>query len=226
METFTDALLLKTGVYKDLTDEEFASLFAAGSKQTYKKGEIILKQGMRMTWLVYLTRGLVKFHYDDQNEKALILTIDKAPTLLGLANILNEDINVFSIYAIEDCEGYLIDVNRIKLLFLNNRMFMLNVLKMSTIMFRKSIFNFISLAHKQVNGRIADVLLYLAQHIYEQTSFTLSLSREEIAQFAGCSKENVIHTLRKFHHEGIIAIEGKSIQVLDLAKLQHISKVG
>jgi len=100
------------------------------------------------------------------------------------------------------------------------------MLQFITDVFRSSIFNFISLAHKQVNGRIADILLFLSQNIYMSNEFVLSLSRQEFAEFAGCSKENVIHTLRKFHNEGLIKVEGKKILLNDPERLQKISKHG
>lgn len=215
----------RTNLCKGLPSNDFQNLFESTTRIGYKKGEIILKQGIKTKHLVYLTKGLVKFYYDDKG-KGLIITIDKAPTLLGLANILNEDINVFSIYALEDCTGCLIDLTKFKILLLNNRQFMLNIMSTSTDMFRKSIFNFISIAHKQVNGRVADILLYLSKYIYQDNTFVLSLSRQELAEYAGCSKENIIHTLRNFHADGIINISGKNIQILSFDRLENISKVG
>lgn len=206
--------------------DDFDFLFQSAIQQSYKQGEMILKQGMKANYLVYLSKGIVKFNFENENGKNLILTISKAPTLLGLANILNEDVNIFSIVALVECEGCLIDVNKLKILALNNRMFMMNILKMSTGLFRNSIFNFISLAHKQVHGRIADIFIYLSKNIYEENSFVLSLSRQELAEFAGCSKENVIHTLRKFDADGIIKVSGKKIEIIDLERLQKIGKTG
>ena len=180
---------------------------------------------MKTNHLVYLTKGIVKFYYEENN-KGLIITIDKAPTLLGLANILNEDINVVSIIAIEDCTGCLIDMKKFKLMLIKERNMMLNIMSESTKMFRKSIFNFMSLAHKQSNGRIADILIYLSENIYESTSFTLTISRQELAEFAGCSKELIIHTLQNFSTEGIINVNSKKIEILDISRLHNISKIG
>lgn len=220
------ACLFKTTCNQTISQDDFNFLFQSTVQQTYKQGEIILKQGMKANHLVYLLDGIVKFNYEDENKKNLILTISKAPTLLGLANVLNEDVNVFSIIAIEECRGCLIDLNKLKVLALNNRLFMLNILKMSTGLFRNSIFNFISLAHKQVNGRIADILISLSQMVYHSNSFILSVSRQELAEYAGCSKENVIHTLRNFDADGIIKISGKKVEIVDLERLKKISKAG
>ena len=93
-------------------------------------------------------------------------------------------------------------------------------------MFKKSVINFISLAHKQKEGRIADIFLYLTAEVYHNSSLTLSLTRKEIAEFTGCSTENVIMTLSKWQNEEIIAIEGKIIEIREIDKLKYISKIG
>jgi CRP-like cAMP-binding protein len=205
--------------------EENNFLFLNPIQQSYKKGEVIMKQGMKTNHLIYLHKGIVKFTYEDNNNKSLILAITKAPTLLGLANVLNEDINVFSILAIEECSGCLIDLNRLKMLMMSNRMFMLNIMKMSTGMFRKSIVKIISMAHKQTVGRIAEILIDLSNNVYQNDAFILSVSRQEFAEYAGCSKVNVIHTLQHFAAEGIIKVSGKKIEILNPERLMKISKI-
>ncbi len=227
LTTYCDACIFKSTICKGagVEQESNGGLFELTRQNTYKKGEVIFKQGAKTNNLIFLTQGLVKFEYDN-NGKVLIITIDKAKTLLGLANILNEDINLFSIVAIEECKGCIIDIMKFKLQIMNNRMFMFEIMSISTQMFRKSIFNFISIAHKQSNGRVADILLYLSENIYQAQSFTLNLSRQELADFAGCSKELVIHTLQNFSNEGIINVSGKHIEILDIKKLHTISKVG
>jgi CRP/FNR family transcriptional regulator len=117
-------------------------------------------------------------------------------------------------------------VPTLKEIALSNPRYMMKLLEIITGMFKTSILNFISLAHKQVNGKVADVIIYLSRSIYKSDSFTLSLSRKELSEFAGCSTENVIHTLTKFHREGILSVSGKQIEIKDFDRLEKISKVG
>ena len=92
--------------------------------------------------------------------------------------------------------------------------------------FRSSIFNFISLAHNHVYGRIADILVFLWENVYMNSEYDFTLSRKEIAEFAACSHENVISVLSGYNKEGLIAFEGKKIIIKDLNKLKEISKNG
>ena len=93
-------------------------------------------------------------------------------------------------------------------------------------MFKRAILNFISVANKQKEARIADVFIYLSEEIYFGTSFKLSLTRKEIAEFACCSVENIIMTLSKWQQEGIVTIIGKNFEIKNMDKLRYISKVG
>ncbi len=40
------------------------------------------------------------------------------------------------------------------------------------------------------------------------------------------STENIINTLRKFDHDGIIRINGKAIEILDEKELQLVCRMG
>jgi CRP/FNR family transcriptional regulator, polysaccharide utilization system transcription regulator len=221
-----DTCLFKIISCQYINQEEFLKLQNSSIQLRFKKGEAIMKQGANASHLVFLQKGIVKFSLEDEMGKNLILTITSSPALLGGANIFNQGMNIFSVYAVEDCEGCLIDIQLLKEIALSNTLFLMKLLELVTGMFKTSIFNFISLAHKQVNGRIADVMMYLSTSVYKSPSFTLSLSRKELAEFAGCSTENVIHTLSRFNREGILSVEGKKIIIHDMDQLMRISKVG
>ena len=213
---------LKELLCRGLSQEDLNSLVSQAKLRRYKEGDVILQQG---TDLIYLSKGIVKFILEE-NSREFIVTIDKAQTLIGLANILNEDINYFTVRAATECTGCAINLSRFKLLMLNNRNFMFEIMSLSTQMFRGAINNFISIARKQSNGRVADVLLYLSEKIYESPVFSLSFSRQELADFAGCSKEQIIHTLRNFASDNIISASGKKIEILDIERLKTISRIG
>jgi CRP-like cAMP-binding protein len=209
-----------------ISDKESEKLERTSVKLTFKKGETILKQGGLPTHVVYLEKGIVKFNYENESNKNLILTIVSAPKILGGANLFYKDNNLFSFIAVEDCEVILIDAKVLEEVLMDNSKFAMMMFQVASEMFKKSVMNFISLAHKQKEGRIADIILYLAAEVYQDTSFHLSLTRKELAEFAGCSTENVIMTLSKWQSEKIITIDGKTLGIVDIDKLKYISKIG
>jgi CRP/FNR family transcriptional regulator, polysaccharide utilization system transcription regulator len=206
--------------------DEFLKLQKSSLRIHFEKGEVILKQGVKSSHLVFLQSGIVKFSMEDETGKGLILTIKRAPAMIGGADAINNGLNLYSLQAVEACDVCFIDYGMLLEIAMTNSLFMLKLMEMMTGMYKASILNFINLAHKQVNGRIADILLYLSRSVYQETTFMMSLTRKEIAEFAGCSTENVINTLSKFHREAIIAVTGKRIEILDAERLERISKTG
>ncbi|HNT41969.1 MAG TPA: Crp/Fnr family transcriptional regulator [Tenuifilaceae bacterium] len=210
---------------KFINRRDFIRIERSSVSLAFKKGETILKQGERPSHVVYLERGIVKFSYQNEAGKNLILTIVAAPKILGGANLFYKDNNLFSFVAVDDCDVVLIDAQVLLSVMENNAKFSIMLFQLASGMFKKSILNFISLAYKQKEGRIADIIIYLSAEVYNSRDFTLTLTRRELAEFAGCSTENVIMTLSKWQNENVIAAEGKQFQIIDMERLKHISKI-
>jgi len=221
-----ETCLLKLFCNQVLTPEEFDIIDRSAIQLKFVKGETLIKQGSSTTHIIYLSKGMVKHNYESDSGKNLILTISSAPYFLGGANIFNDGKNLFSIWAIDECHACLIDIQAIKEVIRNNGEISLRLFGLVSEMFKSSIFNFITMAHKHVNGRIADIFIYLSKSVYKSDKFSLTLTRKELSEFAGVSPENVITTLSRLHKEGIIKVDGKEIEILNFDKLNHISKTG
>ncbi len=209
-----------------ISEKDFERIERASVKLKFKKGEVILKQGNQPTHIAFLESGIVKFNFESGVNKNTILTLVAAPKILGGANLFYKDNNLFSIIAVEDCEVTLIDSDILLSIMTTYGKFAVAVYQIASDMFKKSIFNFISLANKQKEGRIADRILYLAENIYHGNSFNLSLTRKELAEFVCCSTENIIMTLSKWQNENIIKVTGKYLEITNMEKLKQISKIG
>jgi len=192
----------------------------------FKKGECILKQGGRATDVMFISKGIVKHIYEFENGKELILTISSGPNLVGGAGLFSDGSSPFSIVVIEECDVCLIDIATLKKIIFAHSNFGLKLFEVVTEMFKASIFNFIHLAHKNVNGKVADTLLFLSNNVYRSENFILSLTRKELAQFAGISEENFITTMQRFHKENIIEVHAKQVKIVDIERLREISKRG
>ncbi|MDR0604690.1 MAG: Crp/Fnr family transcriptional regulator [Bacteroidales bacterium] len=211
---------------KYLSEEDFIKIEKHSVQLKFKKGETILKQGHQPTHIAFLQSGIVKFNYSGSNQKNTILTLVSAPKILGGANLFYRDNYLFSFIAIEDSDVILIETNVLFEIMKTNSIFSMALFQLASDMFKKAIMNFISVANKQKESRIADIILYLSEEIYCNTRFQLSLTRKELAEFACCSAENVIMTLSRWQNERILSIFGKTLTIIDLDKLKYISNLG
>lgn len=209
-----------------IPENDFEELRKKSIQLKFRKGENVFKQGGKAQSLIFLHRGVVKFGYEYDSGDNYIMTIVSGPKLLGGANLFFKETNIFSITAIENSDICLIDLEAFLHVAKRNPNYILALCGNTLNMFQHSIFNFISLAHNQVNGRIANILIYLWDHVYKNSGFDLTVSRKEIAEFAACSHENVITTLSRFRRDGLIDLEGKKIIIRNYDGLNDISKKG
>ncbi len=77
-----------------------------------------------------------------------------------------------------------------------------------------------------MNGRLADVLIYLSSEKLKDENVFRYINRKDIADFACISKESTVKLLTEFKQDGIIDIDGKNISVLKPELLKSISKRG
>ena len=84
----------------------------------------------------------------------------------------------------------------------------------------------INTTQKHMNGRIADVLLYLSDEIYQAREFKLTLSKQDIAELSGMTKDSAVKVLRSFIQEGIITNKSGIIEICDYNILTRISQIG
>lgn len=216
----------KAEVFNGLCRSELDLLDGNRIEVNFKAGELIFKQGTPNMHFLCLTRGKVKTYIEGFNDKNLILGIIKPIEYILGPGIYADQMHHFSAMAIEDSKACLVDLLTLKNLIRNNADFAEDFLKKVSL---QSIYNyelFISLTQKQMPGRIADVLLYLRNKVYESNPFHTTLSRQDLADMSGMSKESAIRILREFKDEGIIQVTGNDFEILNPDNLVKISQTG
>ena len=211
-----------------LSKDELDLISKKSIEVKYKKGEMIFKQGTFATHIGLLTEGLAKmFIADNNSDQKLILKILPPINLLGIS-FLSDENSVF----FYSCQAYinstveLIDIKTLQEILSKNAMFGKRIID---IMCEHTLINygrFFCMTHKQTYGRMADVLLCLANRIYKQSTFDLELSRKELAELAGMSIESTTRILTKFKNEGLINTSGKTYNIVNAEKLVEISQKG
>ena len=212
--------------FEMLSTEELDLINNSSIEVTYKKGEKICKQGTFIPHVILLTEGLAKVYLEFSN-KPLILKVITPRNLIGLTSVF-EGNNIFhySSKAYIDSKAILIDINVFRKILSQNLKFansIINILCENSI---QTFNRFYSFTHKQLYGRMADILLCLSERIFKSKEFELNFSRKELSELMGMSTESVIRMLKKFREDGTIQIVDKKLRILDYDALMKISELG
>jgi CRP/FNR family transcriptional regulator len=212
--------------FDSLTDEEKVVLDNNKRDVTFKKGEIIAKQGSFASHVVFLKKGLVKV-YLEGDQKDLILKIVTDNHFVTLSSVFDgNDSFIYSVSPYIDSVATLISVDVFKQLIRKNAQFAMQIINLLNANTAQIYGRFYCLTRKQSHGRVADIIMCLSENIFMSQAFKLNISRNDLADLTGLSSESVIRILKEFKESGIIETQNKSIEILDYNRLRDISLYG
>jgi len=218
--------LCKSVCFQKLSEIELLLVDENKVELKYRKGEIIAKQGAIVSQILYLQKGLVKIYKEINNTDNLILNIFPNGSLIGLPSLYSNSKMQYSAAAIEDSIVCAVDKKMFENFIQKNGQFAAAVISN---MNRCTLYNFdkiISLTQKQMNGRLAEALLFLADVIYHSDTFYLSLSRKDLAEFTGMSVMSVVRCIKDFKESKLIKDENGAIEIINKEILTKISISG
>jgi CRP/FNR family transcriptional regulator len=185
----------------------------------------MFKQGTPSSHFVCVTSGLAKIYIEGYG-KNLILSLVKPVDYIFGPGVYIDNKHYYSVSAVDDSTACLVDTSILKKLIRSNPDFAEDFIKRISV---QTLFNFeqvISLTQKQMPGRIADALFYLSEKIYCTNPFKMSLSRQDLADLSGMSKESAIRILKEFKEEGLLNVDGNMFELLNIKQLKQISETG
>ena len=192
----------------------------------YSKGGLIHKEGDPVQDFKYLKSGLVKVYRHNNRGDEQIIAITRPFDFVSNMSVFSEERYKFSVTAIEESVICSIKLEHIKDLVSGNGQFALELMTKISKISDKIILQTLDIRNRNLVGRVAYILLYFAKDIYNTKVFDLPVSRKEIADYISMSTANVIRTLSEFRKEGIIKLFGKTVEIVDIEKLEVISERG
>lgn len=196
--------------------------------RNYRKNEVIYLDGDEPTHMMVLVSGKVRVFKDGIGQRHIVRML-KPGDNFGFRALIAGDLHNSSANAIEDSE--IIAVKRkifLDILQNNNRF----CFEMMTLMARDlaiSELRTVNLTQKHIRGRLAESLLTLKKNYGlddDGVTIAMYMSREDLANMSNMTTANAIRTLSQFAQEGVLAVDGRRIKILDESALVKISQIG
>lgn len=209
-----------------LTNAELNKLYENSNSVSFKNKEVIIRQGTPVSHIMYVKKGYVKIFKEGRNSNYIILKIEKENNFLGMLSVFGNELHKYSVSSIDDTEIGFVDITVFKQVLQNNGKFSYQIISALS---NYGLFIFdrlMSQSHKQLPGRIADVILYFSEEIYGSTNFKFPFTRKELAELAGTTKESFIRTLTEFKNDKIIKLDGSSVEIVSMDNIRMLSRLG
>jgi len=227
LETDRDFICdIQAPCFQMLSQEEAELVRASKTQVLFRKDDNLTKQGAFASYVLFIIRGLAKQYLESDSIRNYNLRIIKPGEFVGLSAVFSKNTFNYSSIAITDCQVFLIEKEAIAKVVKQNGMFAYTIIKRYCEQ-NADLFNAVkNLNYKQMNGRLADTLLYLENLKSENSEIFQLLSRKDLAEFAGISTESTVKLLKNFEKDGLIELKEKDVRVINHTSLKEISNRG
>lgn len=209
----------KVPMFSGLSDVELHGIISLTSHKSYKKGEILFLEGDLSETLSILNEGLVKLSKITKDGKEQILHILTPGDFFGELNIFGKNrICNFSSFAISDTKICTLTKKQMDNIMRDNPDIALKIL--STVSDRLAETENLAqnLATKDVEARIAYILIEFCEKYGNKKDgnfhVRIPINREEMANYAGVTRETMSRKLKKLEAEGILSFQGSKIIII------------
>ena len=209
-----------------LMPEEMEQLDAViRQSRRLKKGEYLFRVAAPFTSLYAIRTGFFKTTVASQDGRDQVTGFFMSGELLGMDGICADQHSCDAV-ALEDSEVCELPFARLEELGLKIPSIQTHFFRLMSKEIVRDQGVMLLLGNMRAEERIVAFLLNLSQRLHSRgfsaTDFILRMSREEIGSYLGLKLETVSRTLSKFHHEQLISVEHKHIQILEPEALKKM----
>ncbi len=180
-----------------------------------------------MSNMMFVKDGLVKL-YMENNDHPTIISLEGDGHFIGLPLIFGEGHPVYhyTATAVTETDICQVNIELFKEFISENHGFAQQIIRMLSEEVIKGHKQMFGLTQKQIRGRFAELVLHLKENIYKSSKMKMTISRKDMAELISTSQESISRLIKEFNDEKITEINGNHLHILDLERLQYISRVG
>ncbi len=213
-------------IFNELSDQELEKIAALGIRKKYKKGSIILLEEETGAALFVIVSGKVKIVRMDDDGREVILSILGGSDFFGEMAILDGLTRSASVVATSKSELFMIHRRDFLKLLNDFPMVAIALLRELTNRLRKADAQIKSLSLKDAAGRVANVVLQLADEIGMFRKGRVEIDelplQQDLANMAGTSRETISRMIHKFIQKGYLQMQGNRLIINDYESFKNL----
>ena len=215
--------LRRVAIFADLSPTELQFLAERSVPRNYSPGEIIFSEGEPCTGLFVIESGHVRIFKSSPSGREQVLAVEGPGSSVAELPVFDGGNYPASTSAADEARVYFISKQDFHSLCLVHPKVSLKVLKVVGARLRRLVGIIEELSFTTVRSRLISVLLRLARETKtgpKDVRIELPSSNQELAAHIGTVRELVSRNLSRLQAEGLIHMEGKTVTIPDVRRLQ------
>ena len=202
------------------------AMFHTGTKQSYAKGEFLVRPGSPPPGVFFVESGLVKAYDITKYGEENLLIIRRSGEILGLTWAITGRARDIIYTALAPTTVWLITRDSFLNHLQDNPIVALPVMGLLADMYRVHGERIMTLEYRTVRERLASFLLSMADRFGEKTidgtRINAPLRHQDIASSISATRETTSRTLSELEHKGIISNEQSHLVICNFDALNAI----
>ncbi len=214
--------ILKTvPLFSSFSDQQIAALTPWVQLRSYPRGSAILRAGDETDGLYMIISGRVKVLIPDEDGHEVILSLMGAQEYVGEMGLLDGLPSSATVEALEPCELLRLPRTAFLSCIESNSDVAMLVLRNLVKRLRDADRKIESLALIDVYGRVARLIIDMAEQIDGSWVVQKAPAKQEIARMIGASREMVSRVVKDLQEKNLIRTDKRKIFVIDRQSMAH-----
>ena len=213
--TVSTSVLKSVPMFAAFDEGQLRALVPVVMRRDAPRGAVIMAEGDRVDSLYIVVSGRLKVMMGEADGKEMILAIIGPGEIFGEMGLIDDGPRSASVIAIEPCELLVVTKRLFKKCLVENAEVALAVLRVVVRRLREADRKMGSLAMLDVYGRVARLLLDMAEDVDGQKVVTKRLTKQDIARMVGASREMVHKVMKDLEMSGYFEVRGFTIVLRD-----------
>lgn len=208
-------ILKRVPLFSSFSDQQLAALLSCVQHRKFPRNSLIVRAGDETDSLYIILSGRVKVLIPDDQGREVILTMMGPHDFFGEMGLLDEQPRSASVEALEPCEMLRISKAGFTAFLKDNFDLAMLIIRNLVKRLRDADRKIESLALIDVYGRVARLLIDMAEEIEGRWVVQSAPPKQEIAHMIGASREMVSRVMKDLQDKGLIRAERRKIILLD-----------
>jgi CRP/FNR family cyclic AMP-dependent transcriptional regulator len=217
--TVSTAVLKAVPLFASFPDEQLRMLTSVVTRRSAARSTTIMAAGDATDSLYIILSGRLKVMMSDADGKEVILSILGPGEFFGEMGLIDDEPRSATVITIEPCELLAINKRDFKKSLAENFEMTMAVMRGLVRRLREADRKIGSLALLDVYGRVARLLLDMAENVNGEKIVTKRLPKQDIAKMIGASREMVSRVMKDLQTGGYIEMRGSNIVLHDTIML-------
>jgi CRP/FNR family transcriptional regulator, cyclic AMP receptor protein len=217
--TVSTAVLKAVPLFTTISEEQLRMLTTMVTRRSASRNTTIMSSGDATDSLYIVLSGRLKVMMSDSEGKEVILAILGPGEFFGEMGLIDDEPRSASVVTIEPCELLSIAKRDFKRVLTENSEMAMAVMRGLVRRLREADRKIGSLALLDVYGRVARLLLDMAENVNGEKIVTKRLPKQDIAKMIGASREMVSRVMKDLQTGGYIEMRGSNIVLRDTIML-------